>query len=171
MKESIALSVHNKMFPLLGAEPGQLIVSPSGDLALTALWEDTNPDPNYGVYVPLVGENAFHVQWIENKYSRAPNVLQVEGCEMLVHPSSLSAVPVGFDVQNEPGLALGGLFFTPDGARILVMHDGDYLSLSLAKGTFTQLDGQRRQLGASEWTLELLRNETQCFSAAINHSE
>lgn len=165
--EDISLSVRCRTIPLLGAEPGQLIFSAEGDLALTAVWEGTAPSNDHGAYMPLVGANAFRLQWVTHRLSRSPEVLLVEGCEILVQPSSLATVPVGFDTKDAPRLPLGGLFFDLRGARVFAVNGDDQVSLSLATGTFAHVDSGRKYLGTGEWTLVLMRGEKRCFTTHV----
>ena len=168
MIEAISLPATSKLIKLCGADPGRLIISPEGSLAITANWEGAEPDPRYGVYVPLVGERAFRVQWSETRHFRELSVLYIDGCEVQVRVAGLSNIPVGFDIKDEPALPLGGLFVDSDGLRVVAKSGGDAISLDLGSGKFAHIHGGRRCLAAREWTLILMRDQVQCFSADIS---
>lgn len=168
MIEAISLPATSKLIKLGGADPGRLIISPEGSLAITAIWEGQEPDPQHGVYVPLVGERAFQVQWIETRHFRELSVLYIDSCEVQVRVAGLSSIPVGFDIKDEPALALGGLFVDSDGLRVVAKSGGDAISLDLGSGKFASIQDGRRCLAAREWTLILVRDKVQCFAADIS---
>lgn len=167
MNEAITLPAKLKTMALAGAAPGQLIISPEGHLAITALWESTEPDSRHAVYVPLVGENAFKVQWIQTRQFRDLYVLRIEDCQLQVRVANMSALPVGFDIKDEEALALGGLFIDSGGLRVLAQTGDEDVSLDLASGQFAGISSSRRYLAAREWTLLMMREQAQWFAADI----
>ena len=168
MIEAISLPATSKLIKLCGADPGRLIISPEGSLAITAIWEGQEPDPRCGVYVPLVGERAFQARWIDARGIRELSVLHIEGCDVQVRVAGLSNVPLGFDIKDESALPLGGLFVDSCGLRVVAESGSDAISLDLGSGKFAHIHDGRRCLAAREWTLILMRNQVQCFSADIS---
>ncbi|MGB3747447.1 MAG: hypothetical protein WA961_04550 [Rhodanobacter sp.] len=168
MIEDILLPVPSKLIRLAGADLGQLIISPEGDLAITALWEGQEPESHHGVYVPLVGEHAFRVQWRETRLNRDLSVLHLDDCKLQVRVAGLSNARVGFATNDEPALALGGLFVGSEGLRVVAESSGDAISLDLGRGRFAQINNGQRCLAAREWNLILMRGQVQCFSTNIS---
>lgn len=170
MIKDIILPIGSRAINAYEAEPGCLIISPEGELALTVMWEGYELDHKTGAYLPLTGEKAFDVQWLEQfpGWQRHVSVVKMEGCDLLVQPEFLRQTPMGAHYKDQAPLDVGGLLFAEGGARVLAENAGECVSVNLLGGRFASIAAAPAVICAQQWELIVTYREREC--ARVNVS-
>lgn len=170
MVKDIILPISSRAINLYGAEPGCLIISPEGELALTVMWDGYELDHKAGAYLPLTGEKAFEVQWLEQcpGWERHVSAVKMEGCDLLVQPEFLCQTPIGAQYKDKALLGVGGLLFAEGGARVLAENAGECVAVNLLGGRFESIAAAPSVICAQQWELKITYREREC--ARVNVS-